>query len=134
MTNLEEMRAELACIRREVHRTGADRLWTVAGRAATTLALPGILGLSSWLSSLADRVQLNADRLTRIEGNRFTSEDGRKLVEQIRDELRTHYPPEWLRQAITRLENQTNRLGEKLDALDDRLDLVEIRTGKEKDK
>lgn len=133
MNDLEEMRAELRSMRRDIGQTSADRAWKIAGRVATTLALPALVGFGGWLSDLAERVAGNSNRILVLETNEFTADDGRRLIEQIRQELRDNYPPEWLRQAVTRLEGQATRLAEKLDKLDDRLDLVELR-GKDKDK
>jgi hypothetical protein len=120
-----EIRADLDTIRAAVEVSTSDRVWRLLGRIASVLAVPAMIGAGSWLSDLGARVEQNHDRLTVIESSRFTSNDGRDLVDALRQEIRTNYPPEWLRQAIARIEIQQSRTAAKLEELDDRLDRLE---------
>lgn len=84
-----------------LQRRPVERVLDVAVR----LLIPTVFGLVAWLWTLEEQAHRHDVRLSRIEESRFTNNDGASLLQSIRDELRTNYPPKWLTDAIVRMES-----------------------------
>lgn len=88
-------------------------------------SIPLVLGVLSYVVTMALQLADHDKRMAIMEATRFTAEDGRNLLEVVRNELRRDYPPIWMRDMLTRLELQSDKVQAQLEKLDGRLDVLE---------
>jgi hypothetical protein len=86
--------------------------------------LAGVIILSA--AGVAGAALSNTTRLARIEADRFTSEDGLRVWQEIADiredmaRLPTEAPPVWFVSRIDRIDLEIRRLHLRLDELEDK--------------
>ena len=84
--------------------------------------LAGVIILSA--AGVAGAALSNTTRLAAIEANRFTADDGLAVWQEIADiredmaRMPTEVPPAWFIQRVDRIDDEIQRIHDRLDAID----------------
>ena len=86
---------------------GRNGAWEWFWRALSVLVIPWSMWISITLVDVKERVAV-------MEGNRFTSSDGMRVLEELakrptRDEIQRNYPPGWLTDRLSHLEEELDK-------------------------
>jgi len=119
------VRQELDEIREQTRRSQWDVWFTVAGRALALVAPFVLAGAVAWFGAVSRTVTDTQQRVRLLEDTRFSSRDGAQLRAELIDTFATRFPPPWLTESIDRIETATTRVGDRIQALEQRLAALE---------